>query len=250
MMTPSASPFTRILMLTFLTLALVFAGLWMRELRQSLSIVQAADGRVQRTAALEASLKEQARVLGEQRSQLRHFAALIDVLASPSSQHWPLASGSPSEGSPSEGSPNAGSPSAGSNQPPPEPVTSGVAPIASSLPPDGRLVLEGGRLGVFAYSLPVESSEQAYQVWMDYGAGRPRSLGLLPRDPDGKRVLFTTTFSASGPIAAKTEGLSEQALLPPTSTDPPLPETLRITLEPRLGSPLPTGPVVLRVQVQ
>lgn len=225
MTTPSASPITRILMMAFLTLTLVFAGLWMRELRQSLSIVQAADVRVQQTAALEANLKEQARVLGEQRSQLRHFAALIDVLASPSSRHWSLNSETTTAGT----------------------ATSGTATSGSSQQPEGRLVLEGGRLAVFAYHLPEESSEQAYQVWMDDAAGTPRSLGLLPRDPDGKRVLFTTATSTGGPIPAKSDSTSPPAA-PPTSSAEPLPETLRVTLEPRLGSPLPTGSIVLRVQ--
>lgn len=222
MTTPSASPMTRILMMAFLTLTLVFAGLWMRELRQSLSIVQAADVRVQQTAALEANLKEQARMLGEQRSQLRHFAALIDVLASPLSRHWSLNS---------------------------ETTTTGTATSGSSQQPDGRLVLEGGRLAVFAYHLPEESSEQAYQVWMDDAAGTPRSLGLLPRDPDGKRVLFTTATSTGGPIPAKSDSTRPPAAPPPSSAEP-LPETLRVTLEPRLGSPLPTGSVVLRVQAR
>jgi anti-sigma-K factor RskA len=109
--------------------------------------------------------------------------------------------------------------------PPPLPKVIAVLADKAGLPGWVALAGRSGEVAVASIGTPAAETGHSLQLW-GVGGGTPRSLGLLPADPDQPIWLRAATLPAIG-------------------------EALAVSVEPPGGSPtgLPTGPVIYQGKV-
>ncbi|MFM7203915.1 MAG: hypothetical protein ACKO6N_24300 [Myxococcota bacterium] len=78
----------RSLSLLLLASSLALAGLWLKEKREALSVLQTAEQHYQRAASIDAQVKALQRSLSEQQVYLGQVESLMETLVDPQTQRW------------------------------------------------------------------------------------------------------------------------------------------------------------------
>lgn len=131
----------RSLSLLLLASSLALAGLWLKEKREALSVLQAAEQHYQRAASIDAQVKALQRSHAEQQVQLGQVESLIETLVDPQTQRWQAQD--------------------------------------VSRPIQTFVDLKRQRLAVFVLEAPDAPRPPALQLWAFSAQGEAQSLGML-----------------------------------------------------------------------
>jgi hypothetical protein len=142
----------RLFTLLFFTTTLLFAGLWLRQMRITLEESGAVQASIQQASATQAQLKSLESQVYARQEALKQANALVGLMADPRSAHWPL--------------------------------TGGDARGQTFFSPERRA------LALFAFGLKAPDGARGYQAWSRLEDGKAVSLGMLLEGDESLRTLL------------------------------------------------------------